>query len=146
MIDFLKKLVRLLPIFFTALILAIIVWLSSVSSSDPNQVVTYSNPVPLVILGQNPDLLITDKSASDITVTLRAPRSIHEQISRNFNLVSAQINLSGLTAGTYQLTPEVNVRNFKPVQVVEVNPPEVTISLELIAQRSHEITLPACQL
>ncbi|NLC28875.1 MAG: hypothetical protein GX773_00310 [Chloroflexi bacterium] len=141
MIDFLKKLVKLLPIFFTALILAVIVWLSSVSSSDPNQVVTYSNPIPLVILGQNPDLLITDKSASDITVTLRAPRSIHEQISRNFNLVSAQINLSGLMAGTYELTPEVNVRNFKPVQVVEINPAEITISLEQIAQRSHEITL-----
>jgi hypothetical protein len=53
MMDFLKRVLKLLPIFFTALILAVIVWISSVSSSAPNEVVSYTSPVPLTVLGQN---------------------------------------------------------------------------------------------
>lgn len=141
MMDFLKRVLKLLPIFFIALILAVIVWVSSVSSSDPNEVVSYPTPVSLIVLGQNPDLLITEQSASDLTITLKAPRSVHDQISRNFNQISARINLSGLTAGTYDLEPEVNIANFKPVQVLEVNPAQISITLEQIATKTVNITL-----
>lgn len=141
MMDFLKRVLKLLPIFVTALILAVIVWVSSVSSSDPNEVISYSNPIALTVLGQNPDLLITEQSASDLTITLKAPRSVHDQISRNFNQISARINLSGLTAGTYDLEPEVNMANFKPVQVLEINPAQISITLEQIATKTMEITL-----
>ena len=141
MMDFLKRVLKLLPIFVTALILAVIVWVSSVSSSDPNEVISYSNPIALTVLGQNPDLLITEQSASDLTITLKAPRSVHNQISRNFNQISARINLSGLTAGTYDLEPEVNMANFKPVQVLEINPAQISITLEQIATKTMEITL-----
>ena len=73
MMDLLKRIIKLLPIFFTALILAIIVWVSSVTSSDPNEVVSYTTPVSLTVLGQNPDLLVTEQSATELTITLRAP-------------------------------------------------------------------------
>lgn len=139
--DFLKRVFKLLPIFFTALILAVIVWVSSVSSSDPNEVVSYTTPVPLTVLGQNPDFLITEQSTSNLTITLRAPRSVHEQILRNFNQITAQINLSGLAAGTYDLVPEIDTANFNPVQVLEVNPAEVNITLEKIATKILDITL-----
>lgn len=139
--DILKRVLKLLPIFLTSLILAVIVWVSSVSSSDPNEIVSYTNPVPLTVLGKNPDLLITEQSASDITITLKAPRSVHDQISRNFNQISARINLSGLTTGTYDLEPEVSMAGFKPVQVLEVNPAQINISLERIATKTLDITL-----
>lgn len=139
--DFLKRVFKLLPIFFTALILAVIVWVSSVSSSDPNEVVSYTTPVPLTVLGQNPDFLITEQSTSNLTITLRAPRSVHEQILRNFNQITAQINLSGLAAGTYDLVPEIDTANFNPVQVLEVNPAEVNITLEKMATKILDITL-----
>jgi len=141
MMDFLKRVFKLLPIFLTALILAVIVWVSSVSSSDPNEVISYTTPVPLTVLGQNPDFLITEQSTSDLTITLRAPRSVHEQISRNFSQITARINLSGLAAGTYNLVPEINTAFFNPVQVLEVNPAEVTITLEQIATKIMDITL-----
>ncbi|MDY0125173.1 MAG: CdaR family protein [Anaerolineaceae bacterium] len=141
MMDFLKRVFKLLPIFFTALILAVIVWVSSVSSSDPNEVVSYTTPVPLTVLGQNPDFLITEQSTSNLTITLRAPRSVHEQILRNFNQITAQINLSGLAAGTYDLVPEIDTANFNPVQVLEVNPAEVNITLEKMATKILDITL-----
>lgn len=141
MMDFLKRVFKLLPIFFTALILAVIVWVSSVSSSDPNEVVSYTTPVPLTVLGQNPNFLITEQSTSNLTITLRAPRSVHEQILRNFNQITAQINLSGLAAGTYDLVPEIDTANFNPVQVLEVNPAEVNITLEKMATKILDITL-----
>lgn len=141
MMDFLKRVLKLLPIFFTALILAVIVWISSVSSSDPNEVVSYTSPVPLTVLGQNPDYLITQQSASDLTITLKAPRSVHNQITRNFNQISARINLSGLTSGTYDLVPEVDMANFRPVQVLEVSPAEISITLEQLATKNFDISL-----
>ncbi len=141
MMDFLKRVLKLLPIFFTALILAVIVWVASVSSSDPNEVVSYTTPVPLTVLGQNPDLLITEQSAEDLTITLRAPRSVHDQISRNFSQITARINLSGLTAGTYSLVPEAELAGFKPVQVLEINPAEINITLEQVATKTLDITL-----
>jgi len=141
MMDFLKRVLKLLPIFFTALILAVIVWISSVSSSDPNEVVSYTSPVPLTVLGQNPDYLITQQSASDLTITLKAPRSVHNQITRNFNQISARINLSGLTSGTYDLVPEVDMGNFRPVQVLEVSPAEISITLEQMATKNFDISL-----
>ena len=141
MMDFLKKVVKLLPIFLMALVLAIIVWVSSVTSSDPNEVITYSTSVPITVLGQNPDLLIMNQSNTSLTVTLRAPRSVHEKIARNFRLITAQINLSGLGAGEYNLTPELNTDSFKPVQVIEMNPERIDITLEQVEQKSLEITI-----
>jgi len=141
MINLFKKLIKLVPIFLTALVLAIIVWVSSVSSSDPNQVITYPNPVAVTILGQNPDMLITEQSTTNVEITLRAPRSVHEQISRNFNQITARINLSGLSAGTYNLEPEVNLNSFRPVQIVQVSPAEIDITLEQIATKTLDITM-----
>jgi len=141
MINLFKKLIKLVPIFLTALVLAIIVWVSSVSSSDPNQVITYPSPVAITILGQNPDMLITEQSTTNVEITLRAPRSVHEQISRNFNQITARINLSGLSAGTYNLEPEVNLNSFRPVQIVQVSPAEIDITLEQIATKTLDITM-----
>ena len=100
MMDFLKRVLKLLPIFFTALILAVIVWISSVSSSDPNEVVSYTSPVPLTVLGQNPDYLITQQSAIDLTITFQAPRSVLNQITRKFYQMFTRINPSSLTSCT----------------------------------------------
>ena len=141
MMDLLKRIIKLLPIFFTALILAIIVWVSSVTSSDPNEVVSYTTPVSLTVLGQNPDLLVTEQSATELSITLRAPRSVQEQISRNFNQITARINLSGLTAGAYDLVPEIELAGFKPVQVVGIEPAEINIILEQISTKTLDITV-----
>ncbi|MBP7213594.1 MAG: hypothetical protein KBA03_05115, partial [Anaerolineaceae bacterium] len=118
-----------------------IVWVSSVTSSDPNEVITYSTSVPITVLGQNPDLLIMKQSNTSLTVTLRAPRSVHEKIARNFRLITAQINLSGLGSGEYILTPELNTDSFKPVQVIEMNPDRIDVTLEQVEQKSLEITI-----
>lgn len=135
-----RKFVSFLPTLLTALVLAIIVWVSSVTASDPNQIITYETPIKLEILGLNPDLVITHQEVQGVTVTLKAPRSVHAKLANDPSLISANINLSGLEAGDHTLNPEVIV-NLRPVQVVEISPATVDISLEKVASKTMPITL-----
>jgi YbbR domain-containing protein len=135
-----RKFVSFLPTLLTALVLAIIVWVSSVTASDPNQIITYETPIKLEILGLNPDLVITYQEVQGVKVTLRAPRSVHARLANDPGLINANINLSGLEAGDHTLTPEVIV-NLRPVQVVEISPATVDLSLEKIASKTMPITL-----
>lgn len=135
-----RKLLNFLPTLMTALALAIIVWVSSVTASDPNQTITYEMPIKLEILGQNPDLVITHQQVQGVTLTLKAPRSVHARLSNDLSLISANINLSGLEAGDHILTPEVIV-DLRPVQVVEVSPASVELSLEKVASKLMPVSL-----
>jgi len=121
-------------------VLAIIVWVSSVTASDPNQTITYDIPVKLEMLGQNPDLVITHQQVQGVNVTLRAPRSVHARLAGDPSLINANINLSGLEAGDHSLTPEVIV-DLKPVQVVEISPDSVNLSLEKVASKTLPVSL-----
>jgi YbbR domain-containing protein len=135
-----RKFLSFLPTLLTALVLAIIVWVSSVTASDPNQIITYETPIRLEILGQNPDLVITHQEVEGVTVTLRAPRSVHARLANDPSLINANINLSGLEAGDHTLIPEVMV-DLRPVQVVEVTPASIDLSLEKVASRTIPISL-----
>jgi YbbR domain-containing protein len=135
-----RKFLSFLPTLLTALVLAIIVWVSSVTASDPNQIITYETPIRLEILGQNPDLVITHQQEEGVIVTLKAPLSVHARLANDPSLITANINLSGLEAGDHSLTPEVMV-DLRPVQVVEVSPASVDLSLEKVASRTVPISL-----
>ncbi len=135
-----RKLLSFMPTLLTALALAIIVWVSSVTASDPNQTVTYETQIQLEVLGQNPDLVITHQEVEGVTVTLKAPRSVHTRLANDLSQISANINLSGLEAGDHTLNPEVIV-GLKPVQVVEVSPDSVNFMLEKVASSTLPISL-----
>ena len=137
---FLKKTLGIIPIFLTALILAFVVWVSSVTSQDPNETVTYGTPIQLSVIGLNPDLVITEQSAGSVMMTVRAPRSVHDQIARNLNRVTARVNLNGLDSGTYELTPEINI-GFRPTRLMEINPPEIILTLEQVATEMVDILI-----
>ncbi len=136
----LRKFLNFLPTLLTALVLAIIVWVSSVTASDPNQTITYDTPIKLEILGQNPDLVITHQQVEGVTITLKAPRSVHTRLANDPSLINANINLSGMEAGDHTLIPEVMV-DLRPVQVVEVSPASVDLSLEKVASKTIPISL-----
>ncbi len=138
--DLFRKFVKLLPTLLTALVLAIIVWVSSVTASDPNQTITYEAPIQLEILGQNPDLVITRQQTEAVKVTLKAPRSVHTRLNNDLSLITASLNLSGLEAGEYSLAPDIQVA-LKPVEVVEVSPAMIDISLEKVASKTLAINL-----
>lgn len=136
----LRWIVKFLPTLFTALILAIIVWVSAVSSTDPNEEREYSAPIPVTVLGLDPDLVITGQLEDEIKVSIRAPRSIQERLATNPNAIHAFINLSGLKAGEHSLEPQIAI-DFSPTRVTAFSPSEITLKLENILSKEVPIEI-----
>ena len=125
--------------FLLALVLAVAVWISAVTSADPDEVRTLSS-IPLEIIGQDSSLIMTSEIPSSVEVTLRAPRSIWEQLTAQENSVQATLDLSGLSTGEHTLDIEIRLL-VRPVQIVLANPTTVTVILEPLATQTLPVDL-----
>ena len=125
--------------FLLALVLAVSVWISAVTAADPDEV-RAPLTVPITIRGQDPFLIITSDVPPVIEVTLRAPRSVWEQLTAQENAVRAILDLSRLSAGehTVELQLQVSVR---PTKIVLANPTTVTVHLEPLATQTFPLNL-----
>lgn len=135
-----KWLFRNLSIFGLALVLAVAVWVSAVTSADPDEVRVYPRIVPLEIVGQDPGLVNTNPIPEQISLTLRAPRSVWDKLSTTDDAVRAIIDLAGLSAGQHNIPIQVQVR-IRPVRVVSVSPENVDLTLEPLATKTFPINL-----
>lgn len=136
----LRWIVKFLPTLFTALILAIIVWVSAVSSADPNEEREYSAPIPITVLGLDPDLVVTGQYDDEVKVSIRAPRSVQERLAANPDAIHAYINLSGLKAGEHTLEPQIAI-DLSPTRVTLVSPSEITLKLENILSKEVPVEI-----
>ncbi len=125
---------RNLSTLLLAFILALVVWVSAVTAADPNQERTYQ--VQIEIMGKDTGMEMVGELPDRILITLYAPRSVLDQLTREGGALRAWIDLSGLEPGAriipvqYQMPPDVS-----PVRLVEVNPESVELVLEkLISQ------------
>jgi len=126
--------------FLLALVLAVAVWISAVTSADPDEVRIYPSAVPLEVVGQDSSLIITSEIPSSVEVTLRAPSSVWEQLNAVERSVQATLDLSGLSEGEH--TVDVQLRLLvRPVQIVLSNPVSVTVVLEPSASRTLPIDI-----
>ena len=126
--------------FFLALLLAIGVWAAAVNASDPNEELTYPKPVPVEVVGQGTDLLITNAYSEQITLTLRAPHSIWNQLTANRDKIHAILDLSGLDAGEYSLEPQIQI-GIQPTRIISLTPASINITLEKLITREIPIQL-----
>lgn len=126
--------------FLLALVLGLSVWVSAVTSADPDEVRIYPNPIPLEIVGNDPSLIITSNIPSNVEITLRAPRSVWEQLAAQEASVQATLDLSGLGAGEHRVDIQVRVL-LRPYQIVLKDPETVTVILEPTATRSLPIDI-----
>lgn len=124
--------------FLLALVLGISVWVSAVTSADPDEVRLYPNAIPLEVIGSDPSLIITSKIPEEVEVTLRAPSSVWEQLTTLDNSVQATLDLSGLEAGEHKVDIQLRVL-ARPYQIVLVDPATVNVVLEPSAQRTLPI-------
>ncbi|HLE90161.1 MAG TPA: CdaR family protein [Anaerolineales bacterium] len=122
-----------------ALVLGFAVWISAVSAADPDEVRSPIT-VPLEMIGQETSLVITNDIPSTINVTLRAPRSIWEQLTAQQDAVRAVLDLTGLSADEHDLPVQILI-SVRPVQIVLVEPATVTVKLEPLAIRTLPIVL-----
>lgn len=126
--------------FLLALILSLAVWISSVTSADPDEVRIYPEVIPLEIIGKDPSLIITSDIPDEIEVSLRAPSSVWEQLTALENSVQATLDLSGLEAGEHQVDIQIRVL-VRPYQIVLANPETVFVVLEPTATRTLPIDI-----
>jgi YbbR domain-containing protein len=122
-----------------ALILAVAVWISAVTSADPDEVQTL-NAVPLSVIGQDPSLININDIPSTVEVTLRAPHSVWEKLTAQENSVQATLDLSGLGSGEYTVGVQLTITE-RPYQIVVANPTSVTVHLEPLATRTLPVEL-----
>jgi YbbR domain-containing protein len=108
--------------------LAFFVWTIATLQSDPIQEQPYSN-IPVQI-EHSEGLVVTDQSRPAVLVTVRAPRSIINQLSRDDIVVHADLN--GLGAGTHRVN--LNVETSRRASV-DTSPRFITVTLETYAEQ-----------
>lgn len=136
--DLFNKFIKNLPTFFTALAIALAVWIFAVSQADPTETLTLAQPLQMDVIGQNPNLMVVNDFSEQVTLTLRAPSTILNQIASDSSLISVTLDLSGLDAGWHSLTPKVSI-DLSPVEVVRINPASIIVELDAIVTESFTV-------
>lgn len=126
--------------FLWALALAVAVWISSVTSSDPNQTRALDAPVPVEIIGQSSNLIFSNTIPKEVEIVLRAPNSVWKIIDADPKVVRVILDVSGLSAGSHTAELQVQV-NARPVQIVSVAPKTVDFTLEPLITKSIDVDL-----
>lgn len=126
--------------FFWALALAVAVWISSVTSADPDQTRTLDAPVPVEIIGQSSNLIFSNSIPKEVEITLRAPNSVWKIIDADPQVVRVILDVSGLSTGSHTVDLQVQI-NARPVQIISVAPKTVDFTLEPLITKSVVVDL-----
>jgi YbbR domain-containing protein len=126
--------------FLLAFVLGASVWLSAVTGADPDEVRPYPDPVPLEVIGQDPSLVLTSEIPSTVEVTLRAQRSVWEQLTTQQNSVQGILDITGLSAGEHTQAVQIRV-GPRPYQIVLKTPETVTFTLEALDTQSLPVDI-----
>ena len=133
-----RTILRYLPSLILAFILAVAIWITAVTSSDPVTERPFPNPVVVEIIGQDPGLVITSDAPPTVNVTLSAPLSIWDASATQPMVVRALADLSGLKAGKYDVPVQIEV-GTRLTEVVSYSPRSFTVTLEDLETRTLTI-------
>ena len=140
MIEKLKNLSKNIPVLLLAFALAVAVWISAVTSTDPTQQRIYPRAVNVEVVGQDPGLVIISDIPKTVNVTLRAPESTWNKLINEAIPVNAVLDLSGLGAGEHSLDIQIQV-GIRPVEIVTCSPCDITLDMEKLVSEEKSIRL-----
>jgi YbbR domain-containing protein len=126
--------------FLWALALAVAVWISSVTSADPDQTRALDSPVRVETIGQPSNLVFSEAIPGEVEVTLRAPASVWKIIAADPGLVRAILDVSGLSSGEHTRELQIQV-GARPVQIVSVSPKSLTFTLEALITKTLDVDM-----
>jgi len=129
-----------MPSLLIALVFAVAVWIFAVNQSDPTQTRSYPETLSMETIGLDPSLMIVNDISQNVSMSIRAPSSILDQLENEPNLINVSLDLSGLNAGVHTLTPQVNL-GLSPAEVVLMNPATVFVKLESLITKTYPIQL-----
>ena len=136
----LRWLVKNLGTLLTAIILAVIVWVSAVIASDPNEEHILDRSVPIEIIGQDPGLQVMGVVAQNINLVLRAPASVWTTLNNDQQSVRAWVDLSSLGSGVHDVPVQVQITPHL-VRLIRQDPELLTITLDSITTRVLPVNL-----
>jgi YbbR domain-containing protein len=136
----LRNIARQLPTFLTAFVLALVVWIVAVTANDPSLQKDYPTAIPIEIVGQSTDLVITNPLPGTVSLTLRAPASVWTTLIDEKAPVRAIIDLSGLGEGDHTVPIQIEI-GARPVELISFNPRSEDIQLEKLTSSQFDITL-----
>jgi YbbR domain-containing protein len=120
--------------------LAVVVWISAVTSSNPN--VIKVRTVPIEIVGKDSNMLIVEEPTKEVQVTIRVPQDVWDRMTAAENALRAQVDVTGLGAGKYELNVQAIVSpNFEPARIVQVSPETISLTLEPLESRTFPAKL-----
>ena len=122
-----------------AFILSVVVWVSAVVTADPNEE-HISHPIRIEVVGQDPKLMLIGEIPETVQLTLKAPRSIWNELNDNPKLIQAWIDLSGLEPGEHNVEVRTSI-DINPIRFVNVDPQDIRLTLEPLAAGSFPIEL-----
>lgn len=123
-----------------AFILAVVVWISAVTASDPDVERVFPTPIQIETIGQDPALVPVGKIATTVNLTLKAPQSVLDKLIKKPELIRVVADFSGLNAGTHQVPLQAQI-NLRPVQVVAIDPPALELALEPLTTKIFKVKL-----
>ncbi len=135
-----RKILKNLPTFITAVIFAVAVWIFAVTQADPTITRAYPRPLNMEVIGLDPSLMIVNDISEQVSLTIRAPSTILNQLENDINLLNVMLDLSGLDAGVHTLTPQVNLA-LSPAEVVRLNPASVFVKLDAVVTEIFPIQI-----
>jgi YbbR domain-containing protein len=122
-----------------SLLLALAIWISAVTSANPN--VEAELNIPLEVIQQSSEIAIVDELPATVTITILAPESIIQQLEEENPLV-ATINLAGLTAGTYRFPVLVVIPDqLKPIRILDQTPRQLQLRISNLISKILPISI-----
>ena len=136
----LRWLAKNLGTLLIAFVLAVIVWVSAVVASDPNEEHILARSVSIEIIGQDPGLQIMNEIPQNVTLVLRAPTSVWTQLNNDQGSVRAWVDLSNLGPGEHIVPVQVQITP-RLVRLIRQDPASLTITLDPIISQVFPVNL-----
>jgi YbbR domain-containing protein len=139
-VKILRWLAKNIGTLLVAFILAVIVWVSAVIASDPNEEHILARSVPIEVIGQDSGLQIMGDVPGNVTLVLRAPSSVWTQLNNDQKSVRAWVDLSNLGSGVHEVPVQVQITP-RLVRLIRQDPESLTITLDPIISQVFPVNL-----
>ncbi len=122
-----------------SLLLAFVIWISAVTSANPNVEAEFS--IPLEVRQQSSDIAIVDPLPQTVDLKILAPESIIQSLEEDNPLV-AYISLTDITAGTYRFLVQVQIPDqLYPIRVLEQNPEKLELKVSNLISKLLPVSI-----
>ncbi len=121
-----------ISLFLVSLLLAFFFWAAATEAEDPTRTGTFAAQIPVEVIGLRDGMIAFGGDGIRVRVEIKAPDSVWQNLrTEDFH---AYIDVSEVGTGTLSLPVEVELSQ-QPAEVTVVNPPEIAINIEQLAEK-----------